>query len=259
MRMLSLAGKIVMEQPKVFLMRVLLLFGSMTVGAVFIGLVNMDHYRWGRGSGDPAHDGEFAYFMIMLFVMGFVYTSMAFNEARNKPGRISMLMLPAGHAEKYFARFIIYIPMYLVVFVVAMWFADAIRVLVLSIYDPSLTHRVAFLLISTEDYYIVSQILAVFLSMQSFYWLGAIMWPRNSFIKSFAAVSVLGVLYTAITPILYFIIIGKDNNICGVPWLEHLNPDKSSVMWTVTAVVCLINYTLAYMRLKESDVIQRIL
>ncbi len=258
-RMMSLVGKIIMEQPKVFIMRMLLLLGALTVGAVFVGMVDVEHYRWSRSDRDWAHESELAYFMVMLFVLGFVYTSMAFNEARNKPGRISMLMLPARYSEKYSARFIIYVPLFLIMFAAAMWIADAVRVFSLSIFYPEFMHRVEFLTISEDNYRDISQILAVFVAMQSFYWLGAILWPRNSFIKSFSAVTLLGVFYTAITPILYFVIIGRENNICRVEWLEDLNPEKSCIFWTVSTVVCLVNYTLAYIRLKESDVIQRLL
>lgn len=259
-RMMSLTGKIVMEQPKMFLMRMLLLFGSLSIGAVFIGMVHWENYRFDRCTNDPAIDGEQVFFMMALFVIGCVYTSMAFNESRNKAGRISTLMLPARYAEKYMARFIIYIPVYIVMFVIAMWFADAMRVLAVSIFNTdALPSRIHFLTIEEDDYSEVSHILACFLIVQSFYWLGAILWPRNSLIKSFAAMSVLGALYTAVTPLLFYLIIGPHNNICGVPWLEKLNPGEDSVMWAIAAVICTVNYTLAYMRLKESEVIQRLL
>ena len=260
-RVMSLAGKIVMEQPKVFMMRILLLFGSLAIGTVFIGMVNLSAYRYINyyESKDISMDAEQVYFMVTFVVMGFVYTSMAFNEARNKPGRISMLMLPARYGEKYLAKFIIYIPLYIVMFAVAMWASDTIRVVVLKIFNPDIADRVHFLSIDDLWWKDIGYTLAFFLMMQSFYWLGAILWPRNSFIKSFTAVAVLSTFYTAVTPVLYLIIVGRDNNICRVEWLEWFNPEQWWVVWSVVAIVCSINYTLAYMRLKESDVIQRIL
>ncbi len=260
---MSLAGKIVMEQPKVFMMRILLLFGALTIGTIFIGMLNLTAYRyWSINdceSKDISTDAEQVYFIVTMVVMGLVYTSMAFNEARNKPGRISMLMLPARCSEKYLAKFLIYIPLYIVMFAIAMWASDAIRVIVLKMFNPDIADRFHFLHIDDLWWEDIRYTFAFFLIMQSFYWLGAILWPRNSFIKSFTALAILSTLYTAVTPLLFLIILGSNSNICRVEWLEWSNPEQWWVVWSVVAIVCSINYTLAYMRLRESDVIQRIL
>jgi len=255
-RMFSLTCKIVKEQPRVFMMRLLLLIGALTIGAVFIGFANASTLKY---TNDYSIDIELAYFMVLLFVMGMVYTSLAFGKGSSKPGRISMLMLPAKSSEKYFSLFIIYIPVYLLMFALAMWIADAFRVLSLSIFYHEYIDNIQFLSFDNDLWSEIDNILCFFLICQSFYWLGSILWPHNSFIKTFAAMSILGTLYTVVAPLFYYMIIGEDNNICSVPWLDNMNPDKACVKWTFSGIVCAINYVIAYMRLRETDVIQRIL
>ena len=51
-RTCSLVAKVIMEQPRVFLMRLLLLFGSTAIGAVLIGFANSYSYRNEYASSD---------------------------------------------------------------------------------------------------------------------------------------------------------------------------------------------------------------
>lgn len=257
-RTCSLIAKVIMEQPRVFLMRLLLLFGTTAIGAVCLGFANTYTYRNEWSVIDSNIGIEFGYFVFMLFILGIVYTSLAFNEAKNKPGRISLLMLPSRNFEKYIARFIVYVPLFIVLFIIAIFAADALRVLSLSIYYPEYADKVQF--ISFRDIFCrdSSVVLAMFLITQSFYWLGAILWPSNSLIKTFAAVSIISTVISLFWAFFYLIIIdGVD--ICRVPFFLNHDFDELHVLWCVSALVCLINYSIAYLRLKETDVIQRLL
>lgn len=261
-RMMSLTGKIVMEQPKIFLMRVLLLFGTLIIGALFIGFENSHNYRYGLNCNDPdlAVEIEFPFFVTMMYVFAVIYTSFAFSDAKTKPGRISMLMLPARYAEKYFSRFIVYIAAFPIVFFFAAWAADVIRVITMSLFYYEGVGRIHFMTFRDIHWRDVSIVMAVLLAVQSFYWLGAILWPRNSFIKTFAAMSVLSALYSITAPLMFFLIIGKNNSICGVPGLDNVMAEYfSEIVWGISILVCIINYTITYMRLKETEVIQRLL
>ena len=258
----SLIGKIIMEQPRIFLMQLLLLFGTLIIGALLIGFGNSNDYQNPRfyDGRDWAVHNERIFFSVMMFILCVVYVSLAFNGAKSKAGRISLLMLPARYSEKYIARFIVYIVAFPVMFFLAAWVADVVRVLILSMSYPGSIDRIHFMTVNDIEWRSLSQMMAVLLGMQSFYWLGAILWPRNSLIKTFAALFVLSGLYSILTPLFYYLIIGEDSRICDVPGLEFdISDYGTQILWCAALFVCIINYTIAYLRLKETDVIQRLL
>ncbi|MCM1449525.1 MAG: hypothetical protein NC082_04230 [Clostridiales bacterium] len=256
-RTIALIQKSVMDRPKVFMMRMIVLIGSLAVAACFIGFVSFSTYLSPGQSIINVSRSLVNMFIFMFYVLGLVYTSMAFSDTSTKPGRIDVLMLPARNIEKYISRWIVYVPVFLIAFLLAMFVADAIRVAVMKIYYHEYMEYISFMNwgdLADND---VSHFVAIFVAIQSFFWLGSIMWAKNSFIKTFAAVTVLLTMFSVMFPSLYFLII-PDSGICGVPLFEKIDIDEWVIFWAVCLIVSIANYILAYMRLKETEVIQRL-
>lgn len=253
-RTMSLIHKIVMEQPRIFLMRILLLVGVLSTGTVLIGITNS------HSPQSSIISIELGFFAVMLFVLGLVYTSMTFSEAGSRGGRISLLMLPARNIEKFIARFVVYVPLYLVAFGLAVFLADAVRAVIMKIVYYNIAGNIRF--ISVEDFFNedTSITLALFLGMQSFYLLGSIIWPRFSLIKTFAAVAVLNTFITVMCMLIYYFTLAHGNFYYKDPtWLNVRNLSPANIVWTFSTIVCLINYSISYLRMRETDVIQRVL
>lgn len=67
-RTCSLIAKVIMEQPRVFLMRLLLLFGSTAIGAVCLGFANTYTYRNERSVIDSNPIKFNSYHSVIYFV-----------------------------------------------------------------------------------------------------------------------------------------------------------------------------------------------
>ena len=99
--------------------------------------------------------------------------------------------------------------------------------------------------------------MAIYFISMSFYWLGSVLWPKNSFIKTFAAMSLLQAFYSLALIILYHIIIG--NRYYNLSFLNELDLSPVTLVWCIAVVFCTINYGIAYMRLKETEIVQKLL
>ena len=249
-RVVSLCKMIIAEQPRVFMMLSLLLLGVMSLAFVFI---NLSTYNYSSADFEAARA---AIYIIFVFY-GMIFTSLAFGKMRDKKGRTSLLMLPALQIEKYIANFIVYVIMYVVIFAFAVYLADIIRMIVMSVLPLRAEVDIYPLQLSSlwcED---TANTMAAYMFLQSFYWLGSLLWPHNSFIKTYSALTILGMFYIFTGMCLYKLIIGSHSYHLTMFDDEPLNTEP--IMWAIVVATFVINYTIAYIRLKETDVVQKLL
>ncbi|MDE6562397.1 MAG: hypothetical protein K2K75_13525 [Muribaculaceae bacterium] len=248
----SIVRKLLIEQSRTNLMRLVVLFGSLIVLAILIGF-SVGYSPETSFMGDRAIQGEQIAFGAMLFILGSIYVSTAFSSLIQKTGRISMLSLPANSSEKFLAHWIIYVLLFFVSFFCAIWVADWSRYLLMKIIYPDCPHISCLKL---GDIFMAegSVTIAIFLLYQSFFFLGSIIWPRFSFIKTYFALTALCILYVIVagTSVYYFM---PSKYHYATTFIKSLNPIH--VQWYVTGLICIINYTLTYLRLRESEVINR--
>lgn len=246
-----LAGEI-MQQPRIWLMRIFVLMGILVVGALFISYVNVNHDFY---SSRNACETENIYFIFMFYVLGIIFTSMAFGDCQNVKGRISLLTLPALNIEKYMAKFIIYVPVYILVFIMSALLADFVRVFVTCALCPSIASQVHFIfrehVIDTDTLYS----LTAFIGVQSFYWLGAILWPRYSAVKTFFAMMVMSIIYNIFAVICFKAIIPDNFHLVNF----SLEVYQGWIFIGLPLAIAIVNYWITYLRLKETDVVQKFL
>lgn len=251
LRVAQLIGREIKQQPRVYLMKILLLVGVLTLGLLIALLFNKNEIYL-----KDINKIEFSYFTLMIYVIGVIFTSMAFGDMKEKSSRIVQLMLPARCDEKYLARFIIYVPIFIVLYIVSCCFAHFVFVSIGSIFFKIdwLLYDLFIPAIHLNDFSIV---MALFIGVQSFYWLGAILWPRYSLLKTYVAMMVLSMLYVLVIWGSEKVILGDD--LYNVEWLSEIEFNECSVAWSIVAIVALVNYYIAYVRFKETDVVQRLL
>ncbi len=249
-RVLSLCKMIIAEQPRVFMMMSLLLLGVLALTFVFI---NINTYNYSSCDFESARIAIY----IIFVSYGMIFTSLAYGKMRNKKGRTSFLMLPAMQIEKYIANFIIYVIMYIVMFAVIAYIADIVRMIAMSTFafhGNGGIYPMQFSTLWCED---TANMMATYLFMQSFYWLGAILWPRNSFIKTYSAITILGLFYVLVGIVLYKLIIG--DHYYHLTMFDDEPINHNLIIWSIVTITFVINYTIAYIRLKETDVVQKLL
>ena len=261
------------ENRKKYLLQWLTMFGILTV--VFM----LYSYRALQGNHNPDFNQVFLQMSSFLFLgFGVFFASTSMNSMREKTSRIAYLTMPASNLEKYLSRWLIVTIGFIIFFFIALWMADAVRVVYCHYRNPELDIR--FLdftkLVNPEEtinfrvYAFFSKeffafCLCLYFFLQSLFILGAAFWQKASFVKTFSAIVVLVILF-------YFINWGMikivhhdfDNfgNQLG-PFLTAKFFDFSENIFFLIGACLFIpftffNWIVAFFRLRESEIIKRL-
>lgn len=267
-RFMNLCRKEMVESWKANLLRILLMYGVMAIILVWNGYFTYKSYNVVYPKNDN-NSWRFAviFFLWALWGFGCLSASFTMERMKSKTGRISALMTPVTPFEKFFSRWLLSTVVFLVVFLIAFKLADYTRVLVYSAVYPHLTiiepTKLSQVMIGkSDDYYCLFRTSNQFLVMlssyfffQSLFVLGSVVWPKNAFLKSFAAISIIGLIY-----ILTGVALGNmlfEKGTYYDPPLQ-LEPDQEWLGLSLClSAFAIFNWVLAYYRYKESEVIQR--
>lgn len=207
-------------------------------------------YDW-----DPMHATMNIMFYLGLAIYGCLSASQVFKAMSDKLTAINSLMLPASQLEKYLARWIMCLPVAFVLYCVGFEIINLLRCFWLSItlHPFSVSHAFDFL-DALSDLGIWT-VLACFVGAQSFFVLGSILWPKRPVVITFGVLFALQWVFGLIaTAVLYI-------RMPDGAWSLFTNEDESTVTCLlaiiVSGVVALFNYTLAYFRYREAEIINR--
>ena len=205
--------------------------------------------------------GELFYFSFMFLAIGCVAASVSFNNLKNKDNRIASILVPDTPFDKFIIRWLAVVPALCCVMIAGFYIMELARIITFK-----LSHD-AELVANSGSYCQVLNLWAMFgkgnqtvggelrgtfimsyLFSQSFYILGAVLWPKLSFIKTFAAVWVLQTLFSIAT-----VSVGRIN--------IAIHIDVSDFLWLVIAVefvLTIVIYFLAYLRFRNSQVVYKL-
>lgn len=135
---------------------------------------------------------------LLLFIWLFTGTlicniiaSMMFSEMGRKEGRISLLMTPASAADKFWTRFIFFVPLTLLAAVGGLFLLSLSHTLTMEVvYNIHVIQH----FLHVRDFDALLMVGSVWLVVEAFYVLGAAAWPRFSFIKSTVILTVVQML-----------------------------------------------------------------
>lgn len=207
----------------------------------------------------------FCFFGGMIVTIG---ASLAFNNMKNKEGRINAIMLPVPVYQKFLVRWLTCVPLLLIVVLIGCLLGDSARIVVYKLmirfsdYSPAYdswytdTTAVSFIITNFRDDaeaigLMVNLFIWCLLSSQAIYFLGSVVWPKLSFIKTWAAMQVLGVIFAMVF----------------VPFLINLKVDFAyelpyvGILWIINIIgllFCTGMYWLSYERFKRSQVIYKL-
>ena len=91
--------------------------------------------------------------------------------------------------------------------------------------------------------------------VQSLFVLGSSIWPKNSFLKTFAAGTVIVMVYFLVGILMSKILLENGQYYSG-----GIFESKDTIWWIIIVAgifFALVNWTLAYFRFKESEIINR--
>lgn len=256
--------KVLVEDRKRLLQRIITVFGLLVVFGAIISDSCYQHYMEGlkigivRNEIDPAIDGLMPLFVFGLFIGCALSASFIMEPMSSKTSRIYALMLPATSFEKYFVRWFIYTIGYLVVYYLLFLLVDVMRVCVFSVIYPEID-IITFInpyaeIVALRDDAPLGFIVSLYLLLQSIFVLGSSLWPKYAFLKTFTAYTILGMAFSA-----FFAGI---MNLFNRPGNSYIMPELSDDTLFLIAtcgilLVTLFFWWLAYKRFKEMEVVNR--
>ncbi|MFW5687338.1 MAG: hypothetical protein ACOCXV_00265 [Bacteroidota bacterium] len=191
---------------------------------------------------------------IVIFVGGFLITSMSYNEIHTPARSQFFLTLPATTGEKLFSHWIITSVIFVVVanilLMVTLLIASAIANLSLSIpidvFNPFEKQNLT--------------LMSIYLVVQSVFFLGALYFRKNNFLKTILSLFVIQLIINIFTFLVAYLIIGhegfqQDMDMANINMTEFASESFPVVMkilfYGVLAPFCLL---VSYFRLKEREV-----
>lgn len=264
-RFMNLCRKEMVENWKSNVLRIVLLYGVMAIVMIWYG-----YFEYNRFNVDSKAD-PMAVFLLVSFVwllwgFGCLSASFTMGKMKSKTSRLSMLMTPATPFEKFFSSWLVFTIGYLVVFLITYKMADYTRVVVYSFAYPEMKSIVPVdlgHLVGKGDYYTLCRTYLDFLTLiagyfffQSCFVLGSAVWPKNSFLKTFAAGTIITIVYLSVAKILgHFLFL---NNVASSLISNSLSEEAFlTLLFFVCVFMALLNWVLAYLRFKESEIINR--
>lgn len=267
-RFMNLCRKEMVESWRSNVLRIVLLYGVMTVAMVWNGYFEYRHVYNNGDAEDPAWAFLLVAFIWGLWVFGCLSASFTMEKMKTKTNRTSTLMIPATPFEKYFSRWFVFTVVFLVVFLITYKLADYTRVIVYSLTYPEkdfiapvdLSHLIG----KGKDYYTLCRtgwefgvVIAGYFFVQSLFILGSTIWPKNSFLKTFASGTIIVIVYFLVGVFMSKMLL--DNK------LHYSFPGgivmSDEAIWGLFIATCtfftLFNWILAYFRFKESEIINR--
>ncbi len=204
---------------------------------------------------DPVANFLKVIFHMALFLTVAIAAAQSMQNLAVKTSRINALMLPATQLEKFLSRWCIFVPIYLIAFLLGFQLLDWLRVGVeLSIFGPRA--NIASLNVISLVFRFENDLpltIWTLLTIQSLYVLGSVIWPKNSMIITSCVLFVIGVLLT-----IFATIAGNAFLESGTNYSLGLS-DRTiiNIWWSIICVFTAINYIVAYFRYKEIEIIQR--
>ena len=267
-RFMNLCRKEMGENWRLNVLRMVLMYGVMAVVMVWNGYFEYRYWHSGQIE-DPAWTFLLVVFIWSLWGFGCLSASFTMEKMKTKTSRTSMLMVPATPFEKFFSRWFVFTVVFLVIFLISYKLADYTRFIIYSLAYPEekdfiipvdLSHLVG----ERKTYYTLCRtglqfgaLLSAYFFVQSLFVLGSSIWPKNSFLKTFASGTVIAIVYFLLAVFMSKMFLENGNYYSENVFTGMSEDTAMSIMIVVGIFFTLMNCTLAYFRFKESEIVNR--
>lgn len=242
------------------LLQIAVIVGIMLLGVLScIGLEYMSQDTLGQLSEEPydfwsSGGSAIMLFIAYLLILSFgtvIAASMTFGGIRTKAERSITLMMPANVGERMLADSVFSIFLPPIVITVVYLLAECLRTFLAHMffsYDMSLFTLLQKLFMHDSVWEVGLIGIGGIVMQQAFYLLGSVVWPRLSFLKTFAALQILGYLMLTIIVIILFI---TDD------WYGDLDINGAWLFFAGSIMFAVASAIIAYHRYRQIEIIQR--
>lgn len=258
-RIKSLMAKEWDEQKKHYLLVWLVYFGVMAVIFTWCSLlyvqngISNGYYAVGSTQDEFWFGSSFIYpFYIMLLLLAVSSRGSDFmSGATDRQGLQANLSLPASAGEKFLVRWLFIVPFTYLLFYLAFFAADLVRLLVCSAVYPDL--KIFHLLIGEAwDW----KLLLLSLAGQSLFILGSTFWKKNGFVKTAACLIAYAILWVAVALALISQYENPETEVLYPLWAQYMmNWGIPLLVWGVCTALAYWRFgdmQLAYARVRRS-------
>lgn len=262
-RLSLLARKNLVEDWRSILLSCAGLFGLLVLIGILVSHFCYDEYVQPENYSTFCNYRFFMWVLIIMFGVGAYVASIAFRTMKTAPAALSTLMVPASQFEKYALRWLVAVPLFLLLLFVAAYIADWIRVGYASAYYEMEVRPLPWgnILFDPEaaGYFkgFTSMGLLIYLCIQSFFLLGAIVWSRHSMLKTFVSCGVLIFLYVGFGAWIFTTFQNDGAYFYSGPEFFDNQDNMMTLIRIFLGLTTLLNYWLAYRRFRESEIINR--
>ncbi len=265
-RFVDVCRKEVVENWRTYILRSVMVYGMMAIVFIWDGYFDYQRLDILSQGVDPLWAFEARLFLFGFVIWGCISASFAMERMKTKTSRTVVLMTPATVFEKFFSRWLIATCGFVVVFLIAFKMADWTRVIVYMLKYPDSDIISSFPLwqfwTNSGAFYEAANSggprMIVFISgclfIQSFFMLGSTIWPKNALIKTFSAGIGIVVAYTLFAVMMGKMILPDNFFMAKTDISDEMVLD---VMVVIGLIFTLFNWTIAYFRFKESEIINR--
>jgi hypothetical protein len=234
-RFVALLKTYITEQSKTLMLYTASLIGIFILVGAFIGYHFGSSWRQINDTAASTNMMLMFTYTVFSFCMSFS-ASLMFSTLQNRASRISTFMLPASILEKYLVRLVVYLFAFVVCFAVAVMLGESTRL----IFSYEGTESI-FKMFNLYSFEIWNHAIASTLAGHALYTLGSSLWPKRSFLKTFIASIILGIIVISLFP----------NK------LEmHIVDVNNWVLWILMYVWALLLYFLAWLRFRSTQIVQ---
>ena len=205
----------------------------------------------------------------ILAFAGTIVASLSFKKLTKKTGRIDMFTSPSSTFEKFLVNIVIYVLGFIVVFFICAQLADLTRIAILWYFHDriSVPGPINFLATFSQAYNFgegspasltgMSNLfpIAILCSCGMFF-MGSVLWPRLSFLKTFAAVYAVEIVI-GILMLITMAIMGENGIIKLAQWLkDNVTETTIKILYATFMIGQLILFWgLSWFLFKRKDVI----
>ena len=261
-RFVAALRKEVVENSRTLLFSVIAVYGILAM-IMIIGNLTLQN-----STARPEVTLRYTFVYLVFSFSSIFFASLAFRGLKTKTRRTELFTSPSSTFEKFLVNAIIYVLGFIIVFPICAQLADLTRIAVLwpwlgseSVPGPinflTTIHNFAF----QQDFWSleVNSWLEVslwigLLAAPGLYFLGSILWPKLSFLKTFAAVYVLETVVSIVAMIC--VLVFSNMKDFGLWVLEIFKGGNLMMILAIfTAIQLLIYWGLAWYLFKHKDVV----
>ena len=211
-------------------------------------------------------NGSYTINPMFFMCIAAIIASMSFRKLTTRTGRADLLTSPSSTAEKYITNLLIYVIAAFVIFALCFQLADITRYVIISIFGPKMgidptapnnlveTFRTAGEHMNSYKNGTLT-ILIDTLGAGAIFFLGSVLWPRRSVIKT--ATLILVFTLTKLIALGVSIYVRYGDNVRMIPSnmiKHHMNQAVTFNLWFDT-IIYVMSLILAWYIIKHKDVI----